>query len=237
MRTPSLDTRTRQKGIGPFIAVLLTLLSCIAPSFNHAAQSPHVKVLYFFSLSCPHCVEARPAVIALSKEYRIEGHNFGTIKAKGYPFPVKMGDKKNARKAYGIKVIPSLAILIDGIYKQKIEGTSDIQDAKSIIKALSSGAMTVTEAVNKKKDADLTVTGWVVAKGEYFKNVRFMLTDRKTEIQVKAWLPLETMKSPMKKAGPRLMSNVIRKPVVLRGSFIQTDTGALFLVKEELPLD
>jgi thiol-disulfide isomerase/thioredoxin len=237
MRILSLDTSTRQKGIGPFIGVLLTLLLCITPSFNHAAQSPHVKILYFFSLSCPHCVDAKPAVIALSREYSIEGHNFDTIEAQGYPFPVKRGDGKNAKRVYGIKEIPSLAVLIDGLYKQKIEGASDIQDAKSIIKALSSGAMTVTEAAKKEKDDELTVVGWVVAKGEYFKNVRFMLTDRTTEIQVKAWLPLEVMKSPMKKARPRLMSNVVRKPVVLRGSLTQTDTGGLFLVKEELTLD
>ena len=237
MRTLSLDTSTRQKGIRPFIGVLLTPLLFLTPSLNHAAQSPHVKILYFFSMTCPHCVDAEPTVIALGKKYGIEGRNFGTIEALGYPFPVKRDDKKNARRVYGIKEIPSLAVLIDGISKQKIEGASDIQDAESIIKALSTGAMTVTEAAKKEKDAELVVTGWVVAKGEYFKNVRFILTDRTTEIQVKAWLPLEAMKSPMKKTRPRLMSNVVRKPVVLRGSLTQTDTGGLFLVKEELTLN
>lgn len=237
MNTLSLDTNDRRISVGPFITLFLFLLLLISPSVDHAAQSPHVKILYFFSLPCPDCLEAEPAVIALGREYSVEGRNLGTKAAQGYPFPVKTGGKKHARKVYGIKEIPSLAVLIDGTCRQKIEGTSDIKDAKSIIKALSGGAVTVTEAAKKETDAELTVTGWVIAKGEYFKNVRFMLTDRTTELQVKAWLPLEAMKSPMKRTIPRLMSNVIRKPVVLRGSLIQTATGGLFIVKEELPLD
>jgi thiol-disulfide isomerase/thioredoxin len=237
MNTRSFDNSDRRISIGPFIALSLILLLFISPSFNHAAQSPHVKILYFFSLQCPDCLEAEPAVIALGREYSVEGRNLGTKAAQGYPFPVKMGGKKHARKVYGIKEIPSLAVLIDGTCRQKIEGTSDIKDAKSIIKALSSGAITVTEAAKKETNAELTVTGWVIVKGEYFKNVRFILTDRTTELQVKAWLPLEAMKSPMKRTMPRLMSNVIRKPVVLRGNLTQADTGGLFIVKEELPLD
>jgi thiol-disulfide isomerase/thioredoxin len=235
MRTLSLDTGILQKGLGLFAVLYLTLSSIITPSLCHAAQNLHVKILYFFSPSCPHCVEAAPAVISLGKEYNIEGHNVGAHEAQeGYPFPVIRGDKKNARKVYGIRGIPSLAVIIDGVFKQKLEGASDIQDAKSIVRALSSGAMTVTEAAKKEKDVELTVAGWVVAQGEYFKNVRFILTDRTTEIPVKAWLPLEAMKSPMKKSMPRLMSNVLRKPVVLRGNLIQTGTGPLFVVKEEL---
>ncbi|MGC1456507.1 MAG: hypothetical protein WA946_15090 [Nitrospirota bacterium] len=237
MNTRSLDTSDRRISRGTFTALLLLLLLLISPSVDHAAQSHHVKILYFFSLTCPDCLEAESAVIALGREYSVEGRNLGTNAAQGYPFPVKMSGKKNARKVYGIKEIPSLAVLIDGTCRQKIEGTSDIKDAKCIIKALSSGAVTVTEAAKKGTVAEFTVTGWVIAKGEYFKNVRFILTDRTTELQVKAWLPLEAMKSPMKRTMPRLMSNVIRKPVVLRGSLTQTDTGGLFIVKEELPLD
>ncbi len=237
MRTLSLDTSDRRISSGPFLAFLSLLLLLFSPSVDHAAENPHVKILYFFSLPCPDCLEAEPAVIALGREYSVEGRNLGTKAAQGYPFPVKMGGKKHARKVYGIKEIPSLAVLVDGHRRQKIEGTSDIKDAKSIIKALSGGAITVTEAAKKGTDAELTVTGWVIVKGEYFKNVRFMLTDRTTELQVKAWLPLETMKSPMKRTMPRLMSNVIRKPVVLKGSLTQTDTGGLFIVTEELPLD
>lgn len=221
-----------QRNFSPF-AVFLFLLFFIAPSWNHAG--PRVKILYFFSMSCQDCIDVEPAIIALGKEYGIEGYNTGTTEARGYPFAVKMDDRKAAREVYGIKGIPSLAILVDGVFKQKIEGRSDIQDAKSIIKALSNGAMTVTEAAKMKMSAELTITGWVVAKGEYFKHVRFILTDRTTEIQVKAWLPLEAMKSPMKKAGPRLMSDVLRKPVVLKGRLTQTKSGGLFQVKEELP--
>jgi thiol-disulfide isomerase/thioredoxin len=235
MRTPSLDTSDRRISRGPLIALLSLLLLFISSSVDHAAENHHVKILYFFSLTCPDCLEAEPAVIALGREYSVEGRNLGTKSEQGYPFPVKMYGKEHAKKVYGIKEIPSIAVLIDGRYRQTIEGTSDIKDARRIIKALSSGAITVTEATKKETDAELTVTGWVIVKGEYFKNVRFILTDRTTELQVKAWLPLEAMKSPMKKAMPRLMSNVIRKPVVLRGNLTQADTGGLFIVKEELP--
>jgi thiol-disulfide isomerase/thioredoxin len=226
-----------QKGFGSFVVMLLILWLFVAPSTGHTAQNHRVKIIYFFSPSSPDCIDAEPAVIALGREYSMEGYNFGKIAPRGYPFPVKPGDKKNARKVYGIKGIPSLVVIIDGVYKQKMEGAADIQDAKSIIKALSGGAMTVTEAAKNAKKAEFTVSGWIVAKGKYFKNVRFMLTDRTTEIRVKAWLPLEAVKSPIRKESPRLMSNVIGKPVVLRGSLTPSETGCLFLVKEEIPSD
>jgi hypothetical protein len=33
------------------------------------------------------------------------------------------------------------------------------------------------------------------------------------------------------------MSDVVRKPVVLRGSVKKTDTGAIFIVKKELSIE
>jgi thiol-disulfide isomerase/thioredoxin len=220
-----------------FAGLFFIIWALFGPTIIQAGQNDHVKILYYFSMTCRHCIDAKPAVIALSKEYSIEGRNVGTLAAQGYPFPIKTVDKKTAKEVYGITGVPALAVLIDGVYKQKIAGASDIQDAKTIIKALSLGAMTVTEAKRNAKDAEITITGWVISQGEYFKNARFLLTDRTTEIPVKAWLPLEAVKSPLNKTTPRLMSSVIRKPAVLKGSFKQTETGSIFLVKEELPLD
>ncbi|MGE5174153.1 MAG: hypothetical protein ACM3MD_10030 [Betaproteobacteria bacterium] len=77
------------------------------------------------------------------------------------------------------------------------------------------------------------ITGWIVAKGEYFKKAQFFITDRTTELPVKAWLPLEAMKGLFKSKRPRLMSDVVKKPVVLKGSIKKTVTGSIFMVKEE----
>ncbi len=153
-----------------------------------------------------------------------------------FPFPVKPGDKKLAKGIYGVQGVPTLAILIDNVYKQKIAGTPDIQDAKVIVKALAQGAKTVTEAAGTQ-EGEITITGWIIAKGEYFKKAQFFITDRKTELPIKAWLPLEAVKSPVSKKRPKLMSDVIRKPVVLKGSIKKTAAGSVFQVKEELGID
>jgi thiol-disulfide isomerase/thioredoxin len=202
-----------------------------------AAQKPDIKILYFFSTTCRHCSDARPSIIALSKEFSIAGLQFGEGQPAAFPFPVKAGDKKIAKEVYGIAGVPTIAVLVDGKYKQKIEGAADIQDAKIIIKGLAGGAITVSEAAEKAGAGEFTVTGWIVAKGEYFKNARFFLTDRKTELPVKAWLPLEVVKSPVQKKRPKLMSDVIKKPVVLKGQVKKTAAGDVFVVRTEVPVD
>ncbi len=229
--------RNRQRGFGPFAGFILIVWTLSAASFVFAARDHHVKILYFFSASCIHCIEARPAVIELSKEYEIEGLLFNDGSPQSFPFPIKTGDKKTAKEVYGVKGVPTLAVLVDNVYRQKIAGAADIQGAKVIIKALADGAMTVTEAAKKAPDAEITITGWIVAKGEYFKKAQFFITDRTTELPVKAWLPLEVMKSPFRKTRPRLMSDVIKKPVVLKGSIKKTATGGIFQVKEEMNLE
>jgi thiol-disulfide isomerase/thioredoxin len=207
-------------------------------SFGYADAVHHVKILFFFSESCRHCMAAKPSVIDLSKEYEVEGLIFGGEMTQPMPFPVKTGDKKIAREKYGVSGYPTLAILIDGVYRQKITGASDVQDAKAIIKALANGAVTVTEASKNRGQEEITVTGWVVARGEYFKKAQFAITDRTTELPVRAWLPLEAMKSPFSKNRRlRLMSDVVKKPVMLKGSIKRTATGGLFQVKEEIRID
>lgn len=222
----------------PAVWLFLVIVLITAFSFVYAGQSHYVKILYFYSESCTHCIAAKPSVIDLSKEYEVEGLIFGGEKTQPMPFPVKTGDKKIARERYGVRGYPTLAILIDGVYRQKIAGTSDVQDAKRIIKALATGAVTVTEASKNRGQEEITVTGWVVARGEYFKKAQFAITDRSTELPVSAWLPLEAMKSPFSKnRRPRLMSDVVKKPVVLKGSIKRTATGSLFQVSEEIRID
>ncbi len=211
----------------------------ILSSSAHAAKSHHIKIIYFYSESCIHCEAAKPAVIDLSREYDVEGCRFGGGKQQ-LPFPVKAGDKKIA-KEYGVNAYPALAILVDGMFRQKIAGTSDVQDAHIIIKALEQGGMTVTEAVKNDRGEEIKITGWISSKGEYFKKAQFAITDRTTELPVNAWLPLEAVKSPFrtKENGnrPRLMSDVVRKPVLLEGSIKKTGTSTIFHVREEIRID
>ena len=223
----------RQRGIGLFAGFLLFAWLLMYPSAISAGQNSHVKILYYFSVSCKHCIAAKPSIIALSKEFNIEGRNAGTTAAAGYPFPVKTADKKIAKEVYGIQGVPTLAVLINGAFKQKIAGTPDIQDAAVIIKALSGNALTVTEAAEKAPEGDIIVTGWIVARGASLNKVRYFITDRRTDLPVKVWLPIEAMKGLVQNKRPRLMSDVVKKPVVLKGGIQKTSTGNVFVVKEE----
>jgi len=228
---------SRRRGIGPFAGLFCAAWLSILCSGAFAGQNNDIKLLYFFSSSCKHCMEVRPAVIALSKKYGIEGWYFGGGQAQTVPFPVKAGDKKVAEEVYGVVGVPTIAVVVKGKYKQKLAGASDIGDAEVIIASLVRGALTVTEAA-EQAGHEITVTGWITARGEYFKNAQFYVTDRKTELRLQPWLPLEAVKSPFRNnKRPRLMSDVVRKPVVLRGSVKKTDTGAIFIVKKELSIE
>jgi thiol-disulfide isomerase/thioredoxin len=237
MRLLRLSNILRRRGFGPSAVFLFAFLLLCIPLITQAGPNAHVKILYYFSMSCRHCFDAKPAVVALSKEFTVEGQNVGDSDATGYPFPVRPGDKKKSKEEYGVKGVPTLVVFIDNERKQNIAGAQDIGDAKFIIKALAKGAKTVTEAVEKKPTGDITLTGWVSAKGEYFKNAQFFITDRKTEVLVRPWLPLEAMRSMARNNKPRLMSDVVRRPVMLRGSMTASANGYLFQVKEELPID
>jgi len=230
-------SRKRGEGFGPLLGFFIIWAIFLFPSSVPAAQNTNIKILYFFSTTCRHCVDARPFVISLSKEYSVQGLQFGEGQRAVLPFPVEAGDTKIAKEVYGVAGVPTMAVLVDGKYKQKIAGTPDIQDAKVIIRALAQGAKTVTEAATEAREGQITITGWIIAKGDYFKKAQFFITDRKTELLVKAWLPIEAAKSPVPKKRPTLMSDVIRKPVVLRGSIKKTPTGSVFQIKEELGID
>jgi thiol-disulfide isomerase/thioredoxin len=212
---------------------IIILLSVLLPSLVYAAQGSHVKILYFFSPSCRHCIDAKPYIMDLSKTYNIEGLRFGEGVAPSFPFPVEKGDWRTARDTYDVRGVPTLAILVNGVYRQKISGMPDIRDAQVIVRGLRNGAMTVTEAVHAVKDEKITITGWIVARGVNFKRAKFFITDRKTELSIKPWLPLEVVKAPVHKGKPKLMSDIINKPVTLKG-FIQKDpAGASFFITQE----
>ena len=229
---------SRQRGFGPFAGLFIFFLFLSIPLAIQAGPNEHVKVLYYFSMSCKHCIDAKPAIIALSKKFPIEGQNVGDIAVVGYPFPVRPADKKRSKEEYEVKGVPTLVVFIDNERKQNIAGARDIDDATIIVTALARGAKTITEVAQKKPTGEITVTGWIGAKGEYFKNAQFFITDRKTELPIKAWLPLEAMKSmAANKNRPRVMSDVVRRPVMLKGNITASPTGVLFQVKEELRID
>ncbi len=218
-----------------YFSLFIWLLS--ANSFTFAVTSHHIKILYFYSESCTGCIAAEPLVIAFGKEYDVEGFRYGDGNLRSLPFPVKVWDAKIAKEKYGVNECPTLVVLVDGVSRQKIAGASDVQDAKTIIRALADGAMTVSEAARSAGEGEITITGWIASKGAYFKDAKFSITDRATEMPITAWLPLEAMKSPFRTMRPRIMSDVIGKPVVLRGIVERKAEGSVFRVKEEIPID
>lgn len=221
----------------PFAGFFLALIVSSVFSSVYANNEKSIKLIYFFSSSCKHCIESRPVVINLSETYPIEGIIFGKVSEQSLPFSVREGNKEQAKKDYGIAGIPTIAVFVNGLYKQKIEGSRDIQHADVVIKALAKGALTVTEAAKLGASERVTITGWLVNKGDYFKNANFVITDRRENIRVKPWLPLEAAKSPLKKVRPRIMSDVLNKPTTLRGTLVKKDQGLELVVKEEVSFD
>jgi thiol-disulfide isomerase/thioredoxin len=215
----------------------IILWTVLLPSLVYGGEDNHVKILYFFSPSCQHCIDAKPFIMDLSKTYNIEGLRFGEGALPSFPFPVRKGDKTIARETYDVKGVPTLAILIDGVYRQKISGMPDIRDAQVIVEGLKNGAMTVTEAMQAVKDGEITITGWIIARGVNFKKAQFFITDRKTEISIKAWLPREVVKGLVMKKNTKLMSDEIKKPVILKGIIKKNSAGSKFFVTKEVLRD
>ena len=194
-----------------------------------------LSLLYFFSPSCSHCTAVAPVVKELSKEFPIQGLVYGKGNPEPMPFEVRKGDKETSKR-YGIQGVPNLVVLNKGSVKTIFRGEHEIRDAGVMLSAFRKGALTVSEVTAKGPQQDITITGWVLNKGDYFKNTKFMLTDRRMDIQVKPWLPLEVARSPLRKTRPRLMSDVINKPVALRGNFVKKEEGLEFVVTEELSI-
>ncbi len=202
-----------------------------------AVGKADIKILYFFKDSCTHCQAVAAYVKELSKEYTIEGWVSTETKREGYPFPVKVGSRKIA-PMYGVQGVPTMVVLVNGTFKTKIAGERDIKNSRQILKAVEQDAITVSEAYEKKPAGAVLLTGWVENLGEYFKQPKFFLTDRQKRILIKPWLPLEAAKSPFsKKSGPRLMSDVINRPVLVKGNLNKKDDVYQFNVSEEINLE
>lgn len=171
-----------------------------------------------------------PYVEGLSRRFPLEGILYGREEWKGLPFPVKRGNRE-LKERYGLQGVPALVILKDGMPRMRLHGVADIKDAEFFINAFSKGAKTPSEIM--ADEAEHLLTGWLIHRGEYFKG-GFFITDKEKEIPVKPWLPVEAVKSPFKKERPLVMSDLIKRPVLLRGMVKKTDKGYIFYVKEML---
>jgi hypothetical protein len=87
--------------------------------------------------------------------------------------------------------------------------------------------------IEKIQPNTFRVTGWVVSKGGYFHNTRFYLADRRQAVLINPWLPIEAVRSPQRKTLPRLMSDIIGKPVFLEGTATTIDGILEFTVGKE----
>jgi thiol-disulfide isomerase/thioredoxin len=214
-----------------FVIVVIVSLSSVS-----AAQQDELSALYFFSADCAQCKRVEPAIKELSREFAVQGLLYGKDDPGPMPFNVRKGDKKTSTR-YGLEGVPALVVLRNGSLKQVIQGENDIRDARDLLRAFRKGAMSVSEAVEQGPQKTSDVAGWIVSRGEYFKNGGFFLTDRKQTIAVKPWLPIEVIKSPFRKTRPRLMSDVINKPVLLEGTLTKINDDLQFTVRKEIILE
>ncbi len=212
---------------------LFLIITIISLSSVSTALQDDLSALFFFSATCSHCKSVEPAVKELSREFTIQGMLYGKVDAGPLPFEVRKGDKETAAR-YGLEGVPALVVLKNGNVKQVIRGEYDIRDARAILRAFRKGALTVSEAVEQRPRKTSKIVGWIVSRGEYFRNVQFSLTDRKQTIAVRPWLPLEAAKSPFSKTRPRLMSDVVDKPVFLEGTLVKVGDNLQFMVGKEL---
>jgi thiol-disulfide isomerase/thioredoxin len=212
-----------------FIIVIISLSSV------SAALHDDLSVLYFFSAHCTQCKRVEPAIKELSREFTVQGLFYGKDDPGPMPFDVRKGDKETSAR-YGLEGDPALVVLRNGRVKLVIRGEYDIRDARALLRAFRKGAVTVSEAIEEGPQKTYTFAGWIVSRGEYFRNGRFSLTDRKQTIAVNPWLPIEAVKSPFRKTPPRLMSDVINKPVLLEGALTKINDDLQFTVRKEIIL-
>jgi thiol-disulfide isomerase/thioredoxin len=205
-------------------------------SFISAAPQDDLTVLYFFSANCVHCRNAEPSIKELSREFPVQGLYYGKDRPAPMPFEVRKGDKATASK-YDVTGVPILVVLKNGALRYKIRGEQDVKDARAVLRAFRKGALTVSEAIEKGPGKSYSVFGWVESRGEGFKDAKFFLTDRRKSIPLRPWLPVEAVKSPFKRARPRLMSDVVDRPVALKGELTGNEQAYLFTVNEEISLD
>ena len=166
----------------------------------------------------------------------MQGFFYGKGDAEPMPIEVRKADK-DALRRYDVHTFPTLVIIKTGAVLQVFMGEQDIKDARLILSAFRKGAWSVSEVIEKKQQGKYGVTGWVVSKGEYFHNPQFYLTDRRQSVLIKPWLPVEAARSPFRKKRPRLMSDVIDKPVFLEGMVQKIGDKLQFTVGKELSFE
>jgi thiol-disulfide isomerase/thioredoxin len=189
-----------------------------------------LRVLFLFTPKCPHCRATIPFMNNLSKKYIVEGIVFGNGDIPEVKFPLTKGTKDMAER-FGLKKVPYLVVLEDGRQRLAVSGRRDIMDIEVILRGISQGALLPSEIKNIGAK-EFVLTGWLIHRGEYFKkDSGFFITDRKTSIEVLPWLPLEAVKSPFKAKRPKTMSDLIGRPLILKGRLDERDR---FIVKEEI---
>ncbi len=223
--------------INSLLKIALFLCAMLFMAGTVSAANSRVQLIYFYSAECPPCEQTTPVVLELSREYTVEGIVFGDNVSGRMPFTVRKGTTADKQR-YSVRNMPSLVVLRDGKMRQVLRTEHDIKFCRTIIKGVELGALTVTEAVLDRSQHTKTVVGLIKSKGEYFKGTQFYLTDPKNAIEVKPWLPLESIKSPVKGKRPRLMFDVIDQQVILEGDVIKKTGGTvIFTVRKELSIE
>ncbi|MDA8101033.1 MAG: thioredoxin family protein [Nitrospiraceae bacterium] len=215
-----------------FLSLLLGLLAMIPGPVSAGGK---LRLLYFFNTSCSHCNAVAPLVKELSKTYPTEGWISSPQDIKGYPFPVKVGSKDLAQK-YGIQGVPTIVVLRNDKPCVKIAGERDIRNAKAMLHFLNAGALTITEAMESGKSGEIFVAGWISSPVNIIDGrVPLFLSDRVKKIRVKPWLPLGEDGGSRQKKSARTMSEVLNKPVALKGVIEKDAQGnPLFQVRTEV---
>jgi thiol-disulfide isomerase/thioredoxin len=214
------------------VVLMLLLAGCLSAR----AQKDDFSVLYFYSHSCTPCNDIAPMIKDLSREFAIQGFASRPGRSEDLPFKVDQADEGTLSR-YSIDQFPTLVVMMHDTVKQIFVGEKDIKDAGLMLRAFRIGALSVSELVKKKPQDRAIVAGWVVSKGEYFKDAEFYLTDRKNTILLRPWLPLEAILSPWRKDRPRLMSDVVNRAVVLEGSFTKSGEKLQFTVQREVMIE
>lgn len=177
------------------------------------AEDTGLRVIYFFSATCPHCKEVYPYIVELNKIIKLEGVLLGNASAGKLAFDYKKGVREDAMK-YGLRGVPSMVILRGSDVIQILRGSGDIKHSAIMFKGFKRGALGVSEAIQKKPENDFLITGWIIKKRTPDNNIEFFITDKKSDIKLLDW---------------KDESHDVEKPVLLK--VMEKDSGLQVLEK------